>query len=279
MRTDPLEQVRQSRRCAAQIEFLDRALMLIRADGYALPISRATCSSTVMTGIQCRSVAGNRPRALPTCKPHLLASSHPALPTMRLTRAAIQTEPILADWADPLSHTAVSDNASFSHHRRAIRPSGQVQLATLTAAGPPFTHLTNSQSRPRSAYRTWAQVLGFHVLGFPVMPIGSWPHPRPETHHRQRRGQHAKPRAERSFRCGRRFYRNGTSSLCVVYLITASCRAQDPLCRCSQLALQMDATVCLAPLHCARAIVLPEAALRSQHTALMRARLILKSET
>jgi hypothetical protein len=69
----------------------------------------------------------NRLCALPTQEPQLLASSRQALQTMRMTEAAFQAEPILANQAGPLSHTPVS-----AYRTRLDR----------------ILHLANSESRP-----------------------------------------------------------------------------------------------------------------------------------
>lgn len=136
----------------AQIEFLDRAPMLTRADGYAM-LRAANVQGYLQFYRHDRlsksvGFAWNRLCALPTCEPHLPASSHQALQTMRMTRAAFQAEPILADRAGPVSHTPVSANVTLSHQGRGLRPPGKGRLAALTTPCPSFVHLTNSESKP-----------------------------------------------------------------------------------------------------------------------------------
>lgn len=93
------------------IEFLDR-LAIFPTNSNPVPLA-ANINGNVELCLHGRPLSynaarRNRLRALPTQEPHLLASSRQALQTMRMTGAAFQAEPILANPAGPLSHTPVS---------------------------------------------------------------------------------------------------------------------------------------------------------------------------
>lgn len=115
--TDTFEELTQSCRSVRYIEFFKR--LAAAAHSYRYAVLRATniqrdvkfnAHETVSQSV--KITRQNRLRALPIQELLSLASSHQALQTLRMTRAAFQAEPILSNRAGPLSHTLVTEYAN-----------------------------------------------------------------------------------------------------------------------------------------------------------------------